>query len=60
MYVPSKAALGQASLTKRPTSCVMLVKKAGKGEKKVKLDEEATELLNKVTKSKSWIIVSNV
>lgn len=32
MYVPSRAELGAAASTKRPTSVVMLTPKAGKGE----------------------------
>ena len=32
VYVPSRAELGAAGSTKRPTSVVMLTPKAGKGE----------------------------
>ena len=32
IYVPSKEALGQAGLTKRPTSCMLLLPKPLKGE----------------------------
>ena len=33
MYVPSKAELGAASATKRPTSCVLITETGAKGSK---------------------------
>ena len=41
IYVPSKEELGQAGLTKRPTSCMLILPKALKGE--AAKDEEAKE-----------------
>jgi H/ACA ribonucleoprotein complex subunit 2 len=40
-YVPSKEELGQAGLTKRPTSCMLILPKPVKGE--AGKDEEAKE-----------------
>ena len=41
IYVPSKEALGAAGLTKRPTSCMLVLPKPVKGE--MGGDEEATQ-----------------
>ena len=40
-YVPSKEELGQAGLTKRPTSCMLILPKPAKGD--AGKDEEAKE-----------------
>jgi H/ACA ribonucleoprotein complex subunit 2 len=41
IYVPSKEELGQAGLTKRPTSCMLILPKPLKGE--LPSDEEGKE-----------------
>lgn len=41
VYVPSKEALGQAGLTKRPTSCMLILPKPVKGD--LGKDDEAKE-----------------
>lgn len=41
IYVPSKEELGQAGLTKRPTSCMLILSKPVKGD--LPKDDEAKE-----------------
>lgn len=50
VYVPSRAELGAAGSTKRPTSVVMITPKQGKGAEKESEDEwkEAYTELNKL------------
>lgn len=51
IFVPSKEELGQAGLTKRPTSCMLILAKPLKGD--MPTDEEAkefTELYEEVHK----------
>ena len=50
LYVPSRAELGAAGSTKRPTSVVMITPKQGKGAEKESADEwkEAYAELNKL------------
>ncbi|KDD75272.1 hypothetical protein H632_c774p0 [Helicosporidium sp. ATCC 50920] len=40
VYVPSKEELGQAGLTKRPTSCMLVLSKPGKGAAKSTAEED--------------------
>ncbi len=50
LFVPSRAELGAAAKTKRPTSVVMLVPRGKKGKEILKDDAEYTEAYDELAK----------